>query len=108
MTFVYDAFSFTHGTMYKVEANNLEEYFAADDDRAADLRSLDDLIRQEAPGLERWFHDGVNNKTGGMKMQLIGYGSFHFLNKDSESVAWPIIGVAMQKNYIRLFKYLQE
>ena len=36
-----------------------------------------------------------------MRMSLIGYGSFQYEMKSGERVVWPIIGVALQKNYLK-------
>ena len=38
-----------------------------------------------------------------MKMSLIGYGSFQYEVKSGQRVTWPIVGVALQKNYISLY-----
>jgi hypothetical protein len=38
-----------------------------------------------------------------MRMSLIGYGAFTYEVKSGERVEWPIIGLALQKNYITLY-----
>ena len=38
-----------------------------------------------------------------MRMSLIGYGSFQYEVKSGQRVTWPIIGLALQKNYISLY-----
>ena len=38
-----------------------------------------------------------------MRMSLIGYGSFEYEMKSGQRVTWPIIGLALQKNYISLY-----
>jgi hypothetical protein len=38
-----------------------------------------------------------------MRMNLIGYGAFTYEVKSGERVEWPIIGLALQKNYITLY-----
>jgi hypothetical protein len=35
-------------------------------------------------------------------MNLIGYGSFQYEVKADQRVEWPIVGLALQKNYISL------
>jgi hypothetical protein len=72
--------------MFKVQANSPEEYFDADPARKSDLLALDALIRKTAPGLERWF-----------------YGRFQYEVKSGQQVEWPIVGLALQKNYISLY-----
>jgi hypothetical protein len=38
-----------------------------------------------------------------MRMNLIGNGAFTYEVKSGERVEWPIIGLALQKNYITLY-----
>lgn len=89
--------------MFKVQAYDLESYFAADPARAGDLRQLDALICAAAPTLERHFHAGRSAGEAGMRMSLIGYGAFHYAIASGKTGAWPIIGVALQKNYISVY-----
>jgi hypothetical protein len=89
--------------MFKVEANTLDEYFEADQARNGDLRGFDALIREAAPSLERWFYTGASDGQPGMRMKLIGYGSFQYEVKSGKRVEWPIIGLALQKNYSSLY-----
>jgi hypothetical protein len=89
--------------MFKVQANSLDEYFDADPARKADLQAMDALIRKTAPGLERWFYVGAPPDGPGMRMTLIGYGSFQYEVKSGQRVTWPIVGLALQKNYISLY-----
>jgi hypothetical protein len=89
--------------MFKVQANSLAEYFDADPARKADLQAMGALIRETVPGLERWFYAGAKAGGLGMKMSLIGYGFFQYEVKSGQRVTWPIIGLALQKNYISLY-----
>ena len=89
--------------MFKVEANTLDEYFDADQARKSDLQAFDALIRESVPSLGRWFYTGAQDGKPGMRMKLIGYGSFQYEVKSGERVEWPIIGLALQKNYITLY-----
>jgi hypothetical protein len=89
--------------MFKVQANSLAEYFDADPARKADLQAMDSLIRETVPDLERWFYPGATADSPGMRMTLIGYGSFRYEMKSGQRVTWPIIGLALQKNYISLY-----
>ena len=89
--------------MFKVQANSLDEYFDADPARKADLLAMDALIRKTVPDLERWFYAGAKADGPGMKMSLIGYGSFKYEVKSGQQVTWPIVGLALQKNYISLY-----
>ena len=88
--------------MHKVQAKTLDEYFNADPTRKSDLEALDMLIRDAASKLERWFYAGASEGQPGMRMSLIGYGSFQYEMKSGERVVWPIVGVALQKNYMTL------
>ena len=89
--------------MFKVQANSLDEYFDADPARKADLQAMDALIRKTVPGLKRWFYAGAPADGPGMRMSLVGYGSFQYEVKSGQRVTWPIIGLALQKNYISLY-----
>ena len=89
--------------MHKVQAKTLDEYFNADPVRKSDLQALDILIRDTAPKLERWFYSGASDGKPGMRMSLIGYGAFQYEMKSGECVEWPVICVALQKNYITLY-----
>jgi hypothetical protein len=89
--------------MFKVQANSLDEYFDADPARKADLQAMDALIRKTVPGLKRWFYAGPPADAPGMRMSLVGYGSFQYEVKSGQRVTWPIIGLALQKNYISLY-----
>lgn len=90
--------------MFKVKAGSLEEYFRFDPAREDDLRAIDELIRAAAPSLERWFVAGTPDGQPGMNMTMIGYGQFHYTVKSSDvPIVWPILGLALQKNYISLY-----
>ena len=62
--------------MFKVQASTLDEYFDADQDRKHDLLAMDALIRATVPRLDRWIYAGAPADGPGMRMSLIGYGSF--------------------------------
>jgi hypothetical protein len=38
-----------------------------------------------------------------MRMNLIGYGCFQYEVKSGRRAQWPIVGLALQKNYISLY-----
>jgi hypothetical protein len=89
--------------MFKVQANTLDEYFNADPTRKDDLQAFDELIRETVPSLGRWFYAGAQDGKAGMRMNLIGYGAFQYEMTSGERVEWPIIGLALQKNYMTLY-----
>lgn len=89
--------------MFKVTADSLATYLDFDPDRKADLKRLDAAIREAAPGLKRHFHAGTPAGTPGMRFKMIGYGRFHYAPKPGQTVAWPVIGIALQKNYISVY-----
>jgi hypothetical protein len=88
--------------VFKVEASSIDEYFSADPTRETDLRAVDRLIRAAAPGLKRRFFGGTADGSPGMSMKLIGYGLFQYHVRD-RPVDWPVIGLALQKNYLSLY-----
>jgi hypothetical protein len=61
---------------------------------------LDALIRATAPTLKRYFHRGTPAGEARMRMKMIGYGKFRYAIKSGKSTQWPVIGGALQKNYI--------
>jgi len=38
-----------------------------------------------------------------MRMKMIGYGRFRYAIKSGATIEWPVIGVALQKNYISVY-----
>jgi hypothetical protein len=89
--------------MFRVDVETLEAYFAFDPKREADLHKLDALIRQAAPGLRRYLHKGTPPGEPGMRFKMIGYGKSFYRATTGEKVEWPVVGVALQKNYISVY-----
>lgn len=89
--------------MFRVDADSLEAYLAFDPERTAELEALHALMRKAAPALKRHFHPGTPAGQAGMRMNLIGYGQFKYAIKSGKTASWPVIGVALQKNYISVY-----
>ena len=89
--------------MFKVDADSLDAYFNFDPARRKDLEGLDEAIRTSAPSLKRHFHAGTPAGEAGMRMRMIGYGRFRYAIKSGKTTSWPVIGVALQKNYISVY-----
>lgn len=89
--------------MYRVEADSLAAYLNFDRARKSDLVRLHNLIGDVAPSLRRYFHKGTPAGEPGMRMKMIGYGKFHFAVGAHKNIEWPVIGVALQKNYISVY-----
>jgi hypothetical protein len=89
--------------MFRVDVDTLEAYFAFDLKREADLRRLDALISEAAPSLKRHFHEGTPAGKPGMRFKMIGYGKSFYHATAGEQVEWPVVGVALQKNYISVY-----
>ena len=92
--------------MFKpVGAQNVDEYFALiEGERKEQMLQLDKLILETVPKLTRHF-----------AYNMIGYGSFQYTNNKKQTLDWPVIALASQKNYISLYiccvvdgKYLAE
>lgn len=79
----------------KLEADSIEEYFAAAGDREADLRRVDEVITDAAPELKRQLFTGPS-------ITMIGYGEMDWERKSGSGV-WPLIGMAAQKQHIALY-----
>lgn len=80
--------------MFKpTKATTIEGYMAAiPDGRRAMIEELDALIRRTVPSLSPWF-----------TYNMLGYGSFPYVNYKNETVEWPIIALASQKQYVSLY-----
>src|ERR1700748_1026404 len=89
--------------MFRVTADSLEAYLAFDPGRTADLEQLHAVMRKAAPALKRHFHAGTPAGEAGMRMNMIGYGEFRYTIKSGKTASWPVIGLALQKNYISVY-----
>lgn len=89
--------------MLQVRADSLDSYFGFDPRRRNELEAIDGLIRRAAPGLRRYFHEGTPAGQAGMRMKMIGYGQFLYAIRSGKQTLWPVIGLALQKNYISLY-----
>ena len=89
--------------MFRVTADTLQAYLDFDPERKRDLSGLHRLIVSAAPPLKRHFHQGTPAGQAGMRMKMIGYGKFRYAIKSGKSTDWPVIGVALQKNYISVY-----
>lgn len=89
----------------KVKADSVATYLAAlPAERQAALKALDAFIRKTVPKLKRHF-----------AYNMIGYGSFKYLNYKKEVIDWPTIAMASQKQAISIYvcaleegKYIAE
>jgi len=89
--------------MFRVTADTLKAYLDFDPERKADLIKLHKLLTETAPTLKRYFHRGTPAGEAGMRMTMIGYGQFRYAIKSGKSTEWPVVGVALQKNYISVY-----
>ena len=89
--------------MFQVNVDSLQAYLDFDPRRKGDLQKLDGLMRKAAPDLKRHFHAGTPAGEAGMRMKMIGYGKFSYAIKSGKTTPWPVIGVALQKNYISVY-----
>jgi len=80
--------------MFKpTKATNIPDYIAGvPADRKADFEFLHNFIIHTVPLLKPYF-----------AFNMIGYGSFPYVNAKKEEVAWPVISLSNQKNYISLY-----
>ena len=80
--------------MFKpVGAKSDNEYIAMlNDERKEAIESLDRIIKETVPSLKRWY-----------AFNMLGYGKFKYKNYKKETIDWPIIALARQKNYISLY-----
>jgi hypothetical protein len=80
--------------MFKpVGATTHAEYFAQLPlERKELLAFLDDFIQKAAPSLKPNF---IYN--------MLGYGTFDYMNYKKELIKWPVVALASQKNYISIY-----
>ncbi len=92
--------------MFKaVKATTVKEYLdAVPPERKELINTLHAFIQKTAPSLKPHF-----------AYNMLGYGSFPYLNAKKEMVQWPVISLANQKQYVSLYvcavidgKYLAE
>ncbi|MFV5692723.1 DUF1801 domain-containing protein [Flavobacterium sp. LT1R49] len=77
----------------KNEAKSVEEYLLnVPEDRKKDFDFLHDFIQKAVPNLKPHFASN-----------MIGYGSFYYLDSKKQKKDWPIIALANQKNYISIY-----
>lgn len=77
----------------KNEANSVEEYLLlVPEERQKEIDFLHDFIQKAVPKLKA--HYASN---------MIGYGSFYYLDSKKQKKEWPIISLANQKNYISIY-----
>ena len=77
----------------KNEAQSVEEYLLmVPSDRKKDIDFLHDFIQKSVPKLKPYYASN-----------MIGYGSFYYLDSKKQKKDWPIISLANQKNYISIY-----
>ncbi len=88
--------------MFHVAAESLNAYLAFDPTRKLELTKFDAAMKRFAPVLKRYYHQGTPAGSPGMRMKMIGYGRFRY-HTSAGDVAWPVVGVALQKNYLSVY-----
>ncbi|MEO6681203.1 MAG: DUF1801 domain-containing protein [Ginsengibacter sp.] len=77
----------------KNKATTVEEYLLnIPEDRKKDMDFLHDFIQKAVPSLKPYF-----------AMNMLGYGSFYYLDSKNQKKDWPVIALANQKNYISIY-----
>ena len=77
----------------KNEAKSVEEYLLiVPDDRKKDIDFLHEFIQKAVPKLKPYYASN-----------MIGYGSFYYLDSKKQKKDWPIISLANQKDYITIY-----
>jgi hypothetical protein len=77
----------------KNEAQSVEEYLLrVPEDRKKEVDFIHDFIQKAVPNLKPYFASN-----------MIGYGSFYYLDSKKQRREWPIIALANQKNYISIY-----
>jgi hypothetical protein len=75
----------------------IEEWFAAAGPREGELRRVDALVREAAPGLDRQL---VPAGAG----RVLGYGLMPYRPRSArETTLWPLVALAAQKRHLSLY-----
>ncbi len=78
-------------------AEEIEDWFAAAGSREAELRRVDALVQEAAPGIDRQL---VPVGAG----QMLGYGLMPYRPRSAkETTTWPLIALAAQKRHLSLY-----
>lgn len=77
--------------------DGIDDWFAAAGPREAELRRVDALVQQAAPGIDRQL---VAVGSG----QMLGYGLVPYRPRSAkEATTWPLIALAAQKRHLSLY-----
>lgn len=77
----------------KTKANTVKDYLASvPKERREAVGFLHNFIKKSAPALKPHF-----------AYNMLGYGSFKYVNYKKQTIYWPTIALASQKNYISLY-----
>jgi len=77
----------------QTNAKTHEQYIAeVEEKRRADIQTLHDMVREEAPELEPT-----------MEFGMLGYGKYHYKYASGREGEWMKIGIANNKQYISLY-----
>jgi len=87
--------------MERTTGNVAEHLASFEGSRGEDIRKLDELIREQMPGVECHLYEG--KLWGGSDQRIVGYGTLDYRNKSGDDVEWFLVGLAAQKNYISIY-----
>lgn len=83
--------------MVNIQASTRDEYFAQCGPREPELRELDALIRESAPGLAPVLFGGASGT-------MLGYGMAPYKPKSAKEMGeWPMLALANQKRHMSLY-----
>lgn len=75
-----------------------EEYFAQAGERRGELEEIDAFIRDNTPDMPAKISDGMTTTV------MLGYGEQQYQTKSmKEPARWPVIALALQKNYFSIY-----
>src|SRR5215218_1675848 len=79
------------------DVDGIDAWFAAAGPREAELRRVDELVREAAPGIDRQL---VPAGSG----HMLGYGLMPYRPKSAkQTTTWPLIALAPQKRHLSLY-----
>jgi hypothetical protein len=77
----------------KSSATTIDEYIGSvPEDRQEAIKFLHEFIQKSAPKLKPHF-----------AANMLGYGSFQYLDSKKQPQDWPVVAMANQKNYISIY-----
>lgn len=75
--------------------------------KAKTVKQYLDSVPEERKELIKYLHNFIQKSAPKLKphfaYNMLGYGSFPYLNYNKEMISWPVVSLANQKNYVSIY-----